>query len=35
MADGKIIEDGTPRELLAECTGEYAALAQAWRQSLV
>jgi ATP-binding cassette subfamily B protein len=35
MADGKIIEDGTPSELLAEGTGEYAALAHAWRQSLV
>jgi ATP-binding cassette subfamily B protein len=35
MADGKIIEDGTPAELLAAGSGEYAALAQAWRDSLV
>lgn len=35
MADGKIIEDGAPADLLAEGSGEYAALAQAWRQSLV
>ncbi|HVS67715.1 MAG TPA: ABC transporter ATP-binding protein [Mycobacteriales bacterium] len=35
MADGRIVEDGTPAELLAEGTGEYAALARAWRDSLV
>jgi ATP-binding cassette, subfamily B, bacterial len=35
MSDGRIIEDGTPAELLAEGSGEYAALAQAWRESLV
>jgi ABC-type multidrug transport system fused ATPase/permease subunit len=35
MADGRIIEDGAPADLLAEGSGEYAALAQAWRQSLV
>ena len=35
MSDGRIIEDGTPAELLAEGTGEYAALARAWRDSLV
>jgi ABC-type multidrug transport system fused ATPase/permease subunit len=35
MADGRIVEDGTPAELLEEGTGEYAALAQQWRQSLV
>jgi ATP-binding cassette subfamily B protein len=35
MADGKIVEDGTPGELLAAGSGEYAALAQAWRESLV
>jgi ABC-type multidrug transport system fused ATPase/permease subunit len=35
MADGQIAEDGTPADLLAEGTGEYAALAQQWRQSLV
>jgi ABC-type multidrug transport system fused ATPase/permease subunit len=35
MADGRIIEDGDPGELLDAGTGEYAALAQAWRDSLV
>jgi ATP-binding cassette, subfamily B, bacterial len=35
MADGRIIEDGDPDSLLAAGTGEYAALAQAWRDSLV
>jgi ABC-type multidrug transport system fused ATPase/permease subunit len=34
MADGKIIEDGEPEALLAAGTGEYAALARAWRESL-
>jgi ABC-type multidrug transport system fused ATPase/permease subunit len=35
MSDGRIVEDGTPAELLAEGTGEYAALTRAWRESLV
>jgi ATP-binding cassette, subfamily B, bacterial len=35
MAAGEIIEDGTPAALLEEGSGEYAALAQAWRESLV
>jgi ABC-type multidrug transport system fused ATPase/permease subunit len=35
MADGRIIEDGEPGELLEAGTGEYAALARAWRDSLV
>jgi ATP-binding cassette, subfamily B, bacterial len=35
MADGRIIEDGVPAELLESGSGEYAALAQAWRESLV
>jgi ATP-binding cassette, subfamily B, bacterial len=35
MAAGEIVEDGTPAELLAEGSGEYAALEQAWRESLV
>ncbi|HEX3706763.1 MAG TPA: ABC transporter ATP-binding protein [Mycobacteriales bacterium] len=35
MSDGRIVEDGTPADLLAEGTGEYAALARAWRDSLV
>jgi ATP-binding cassette subfamily B protein len=33
--DGRIIEDGTPQELLVADTGEYAALHRAWRDSLV
>jgi ATP-binding cassette, subfamily B, bacterial len=35
MAAGRIIEDGTPADLLEAGSGEYAALAQAWRDSLV
>lgn len=35
MSDGRVVEDGTPADLLAEGTGEYAALAKAWRDSLV
>jgi ATP-binding cassette subfamily B protein len=35
MADGRIVEDGTPTALLEAGTGEYASLARAWRQSLV
>ena len=35
MADGRIIEDGSPRDLLAHGSGEYAALTRAWRDSLV
>jgi ATP-binding cassette subfamily B protein len=35
MSDGQIVEDGTPGELLAEGTGEYAALARAWTESLI
>jgi ABC-type multidrug transport system fused ATPase/permease subunit len=35
MAGGKIVEDGEPAKLLEEGTGEYAALARAWRESLV
>lgn len=35
MSDGRIVEDGTPADLLAEGTGEYAALARAWTESLI
>jgi ATP-binding cassette subfamily B protein len=35
MSDGRIVEDGTPAELLEAGTGEYAALAKAWRDSLI
>jgi ABC-type multidrug transport system fused ATPase/permease subunit len=34
MADGELIEDGEPDQLLAADSGEYAALARAWRESL-
>jgi ATP-binding cassette subfamily B protein len=34
MADGRIVEDGTPGELIAD-EGRFAALHQAWRDSLV
>ena len=32
---GQIVEDGAPDELLAGHAGSYAALYQAWRESLV
>lgn len=32
---GRIVEDGSPAQLLAEHAGQYAALYQAWRDSLV
>jgi ABC-type multidrug transport system fused ATPase/permease subunit len=35
MADGRIVEDGTPVDLLTEGTGEYAALTRQWQESLV
>ncbi|MGN6473713.1 MAG: ABC transporter ATP-binding protein, partial [Mycobacteriales bacterium] len=35
MSDGRLVEDGTPTDLLAEGTGRYAELARAWRDSLV
>jgi ATP-binding cassette, subfamily B, bacterial len=34
MADGRLVEDGSPDELLAG-EGRYAALHHAWRDSLV
>ena len=33
MADGRIVEDGSPAELIA-ATGEFAELHAAWRASL-
>jgi ABC-type multidrug transport system fused ATPase/permease subunit len=35
LADGRVVEDGTPGELLAEGTGSFAALHESWRDSLV
>jgi ABC-type multidrug transport system fused ATPase/permease subunit len=35
LADGRVIEDGTPEELIAEGTGRFAALHESWRDSLV
>jgi ABC-type multidrug transport system fused ATPase/permease subunit len=35
LSDGRIVVDGTPAALLAEGTGEYAALARAWTESLI
>ncbi|HKC28897.1 MAG TPA: ABC transporter ATP-binding protein [Jatrophihabitans sp.] len=35
LADGHIIEDGTPEQLVATGEGDFAALHQAWRDSLV
>jgi ABC-type multidrug transport system fused ATPase/permease subunit len=35
LDDGRIVEDGSPRELLAADTGEYARLHHLWQDSLV
>jgi ABC-type multidrug transport system fused ATPase/permease subunit len=35
LADGRVIEDGTPETLVAEGGGEFASLHGAWRDSLV
>lgn len=35
LDDGRVIEDGTPDELIAEGTGSFAALHESWRDSLV
>ncbi|WP_251151010.1 ABC transporter ATP-binding protein [Cellulosimicrobium sp. Marseille-Q4280] len=35
MADGRVVEDGTPAELVATQGGRFAALDAAWRASLV
>jgi ABC-type multidrug transport system fused ATPase/permease subunit len=35
LADGRVIEDGTPDELIAEGGGHFAALHSSWRDSLV
>jgi ABC-type multidrug transport system fused ATPase/permease subunit len=35
LDDGRIVEDGAPADLLSAADGEYAALHQAWRDSLV
>ena len=35
MEQGRIVEDGSPADLLAEGTGRFAGLHEAWRESLV
>ena len=35
LANGRVVEDGTPEQLLAEGTGSFAALHESWRDSLV
>jgi ABC-type multidrug transport system fused ATPase/permease subunit len=35
LADGRVIEDGTPEELVAAGDGDFASLHRAWRDSLV
>jgi ATP-binding cassette subfamily B protein len=35
LSDGRVVEDGTPEELVAEGTGRFAALHESWRDSLV
>ncbi len=35
VADGRLIEDGSPDDLIAEGTGRFAALHESWRDSLV
>jgi ABC-type multidrug transport system fused ATPase/permease subunit len=34
LEHGRIVEDGTPRELVATGEGRYSALHEAWRASL-
>ena len=35
LADGRVIEDGTPHDLVAAGDGQFAALHESWRDSLV
>jgi ABC-type multidrug transport system fused ATPase/permease subunit len=35
LSDGRVVEDGTPEQLVAEGTGRFAALHESWRDSLV
>ena len=35
LSEGRVVEDGTPEELIAEGTGRFAALHSSWRDSLV
>jgi ATP-binding cassette subfamily B protein len=35
LADGRVIEDGTPEHLVASGAGEFAALHRSWKDSLV
>ncbi len=34
VSDGRVVEDGTPEDLIAEGTGSFAALHESWRDSL-
>jgi ATP-binding cassette subfamily B protein len=35
LSAGRVVEDGTPADLIAEGSGEFAALHRSWRDSLV
>jgi ABC-type multidrug transport system fused ATPase/permease subunit len=35
LSDGRVVEDGTPADLIASGAGEFAALHESWRDSLV
>ena len=35
LADGRLVEDGTPEQLVGEGSGSFAALHESWRDSLV
>jgi ABC-type multidrug transport system fused ATPase/permease subunit len=35
LSDGRVVEDGTPGDLIATGTGEFAGLHESWRDSLV
>jgi ATP-binding cassette subfamily B protein len=35
LSDGRVVEDGTPEQLIDEGTGSFAALHESWRDSLV
>jgi ATP-binding cassette subfamily B protein len=35
LSGGRVVEDGTPADLIASGAGEFAALHESWRDSLV
>ncbi|MBV9593192.1 MAG: ATP-binding cassette domain-containing protein, partial [Actinobacteria bacterium] len=35
LDEGRVVEDGSPAELIARGTGQFAALHESWRESLV